>query len=542
MAPLQQLASIQDDEEDAQEPSAGPQSPPVAPAQPVAPAVASNSGAQPSKAIQAAPQPTGRAYDAPPLTGAQMTAGEPMPSTTPVGAGPQNAQEIPSKAVQAGQPSQPVNLNPWSHVFARAERIHNPLVRTLAEIGARAGAGISNLDPNRQKQEEEQLRANEQPSAIAKTQADTTKAGADTEEAQARTKAIQAPIDWKSSGDPLVINGQLSQPQVNERTGETRMLPFQAGAQGPPNPGAAGGGAPAPAPTITKPGEKPPEGETPLEQGDLADTNSQLQAQYAQAFPDQPVPPYFQLQPGYTQKQRSETASNLDKLVATKDQNEQRKIMNQQREATEQQTAATRADTRSRQADEDTNKEIDKAQAQIQPILTKSDAKIETLAEAMTTLDKPNGEKDAMAPVKALVAIASGQGSGVRITMPELQRIAQARGWTDSAKVTLNNIFEPESYESMSPSQRTQLKGIIQDVYGAVEGKNDAAHQAYGEITGARSVPEVRTAQEKFNNVIKSQNAGGVSGGQRVQQNSKGEYRYTTDGGKTWQPGQPPQK
>ena len=212
----------------------------------------------------------------------------------------------------------------------------------------------------------------------------------------------------------------------------------------------------------------------------------------------------------YSQVPKNATAAQLEKRFEDAKATATLTQAEQDRKLKRDEVNNTHADAVADRKQKEVNTEIDKAQSAMKPALEKSDAKIENLQEAIGLLNNPNGEKDAIAPVKALVATAGGLGSGVRVTMPELNNIAHARGWVDSATVTLHNIFEPESYEKMSDAQRTQLKGIIGDIYGLVISKNIAAHDAYHKITNAKSIDDVRKAQSAYDEVTSSRNKEGL--------------------------------
>jgi hypothetical protein len=475
---------------------------------------------------QAAPEPSPqpKAMPVPQNAPAQAPASPAMPVGPPAGASP--AMPAPSApAITLPTPQKSLTTKLWD----KTANINNPFERILARTGVGIGKALdiagsalfpgiaANIPGSQINTQMANSRANKLAMEVPEANARIGLEKAQTTNQEAEAKARLNPGD-KAIGEAVADGkGGLMQ-QVEHADHTFGYVPIsQVAGNQPAMPGVAppsapgGSGAPAMqvAPAGAKPGTQLPEAKTPLTDAQIQDANAQNTAQYQQAFKGQPLPPAFQIKPGTTDAQAKETTAALGRLVSTNDANEQRKIMNDQRAATERNTAELRAENRSRQADEATNKEIDKAQAQLKDVLSKSDARIENLNEAMADIDKPNGEKDAMGVVKALVSTAGGQGSGVRVTQAELQRISQARGWTDSAKVTLNNIFNPSSYESMSPAQREQLKGIEQDVYNLVEEKNDAAHQAFGEITGARSIPEVRAAQNKFNDVIRGENKAG---------------------------------
>ena len=76
------------------------------------------------------------------------------------------------------------------------------------------------------------------------------------------------------------------------------------------------------------------------------------------------------------------------------------------------------------------------------------------------------------------------------------------------------------------------MKGF-ESIIGGVPKNPDALIEA---IKGVQSTANM------VGNAGPTGSSGGGSQEPRIQQNSKGEFRYSTDGGKTWQNGKPPQR
>jgi hypothetical protein len=152
--------------------------------------------------------------------------------------------------------------------------------------------------------------------------------------------------------------------------------------------------------------------------------------------------------------------------------------------------------------------EKDKAVKNTEDVLKKDQAKIEDANAALDLIRKPNGMKDALVVVKGLVVTAGGQGSGVRITKAELERIQTSRGWTGSVDVLLNNAFDPANYESLSAEQRTQLGGIVQDVLSRVSKRTDLIYAERAAIRNANSVEEINKIENQFDAQMKAMGKG----------------------------------
>ena len=514
-----------------------------------------------------------------PAAGFRRTSAVPEAEQPVAIAGPASVAAIPFPGDQAPTPINPrvppvaptgatvagnaVRQNPFAAMMSNEPAIHSPVARVLHKFAM--------MSPEiRQEEERKAEFAADQPYKQAQTE-DIEQQVAQRKAETARMVGGQVPID-----KPIPIYAAPGTPNAGEQVGEKgydkygqwHENMFPTGGAAAPAAGPAAGPAPGPvagpSPTVatipagansvpvsaqTPPAAaagptsgpparttttmKPQEPQraplpTPKEAAELAPATPDSIADYQQKVKALGLPAgnvFDKVPPGTTNAQlekRYEDAKGLKTMTQTE---ADRKLRDQERL-----DAKSRSEKET--ADKETHSEIDKAQAKMLPDLVKSDAKIENLQEAMGLLDKPNGEKDALAPVKVLVASAGGAGTGVRVTMPELQNIAQARGWTDTAEVTLNNMFDPDSYEKMSKTQRSQLKGIIGDVYKSISGKNDAAHAAYERITNSRNVDEVRAAQSDYDKLIRSQNTktpGGATGhviemnGARYQYNGTGD-------------------
>jgi len=141
-------------------------------------------------------------------------------------------------------------------------------------------------------------------------------------------------------------------------------------------------------------------------------------------------------------------------------------------------------------------------------VMGKNSDKIMNLQQAQSMLDDPNGMKDALVLVKALVATAGGMGSGVRITNAELQRISSSRGWSDTAGIKINNALDPANWESLSPAQREQLKGIVQDVFKNVDRKQNILAAGTADIRNAHSTDEINGIQNRVDKQVRAMERG----------------------------------
>jgi hypothetical protein len=156
-------------------------------------------------------------------------------------------------------------------------------------------------------------------------------------------------------------------------------------------------------------------------------------------------------------------------------------------------------------------------------------AHLEKIDNDLVMLNQPGAVGKTLAVPGMLTALISGQGTGIRVTMPELNMILHARGIAGSADAFFNKI---KGEGPLAGDQAQQMKAILGDIRSRVILKQNIHRQALDEIGKARDRSGVLAAKQKAeeklraveNNTYKSQ----------VNRNT-GERRYSLDGGKTWQ-------
>lgn len=146
-------------------------------------------------------------------------------------------------------------------------------------------------------------------------------------------------------------------------------------------------------------------------------------------------------------------------------------------------TQATRAAAEtslaaSAQGDRETNTLTHAHQAN----LTSAQSQMEKINEASTMLNSGNAETQALAVPKVLSALVSGQGSGVRITQPELNNVAHARGVVGDVQGWLQKV---SSGKNLTDEQSNQLKGILSDVGNRIKQKMQISNDAINSIQSA---------------------------------------------------------
>jgi len=170
--------------------------------------------------------------------------------------------------------------------------------------------------------------------------------------------------------------------------------------------------------------------------------------------------------------------------------------------------------------------------------LTDANSQLEKIADARAMING-SAEAQALGVPKVFTALVGGQGSGVRITQPELNSIAKARGLTGDVEGFINSV---SGAGKLTDTQKQQLTGILDDVAARVKQKQALANDALDKINGARNRDEIVKIDSDVRYKLSEMEKGGNAAAKPIVQHSAstGAYRYSTDGGKTWQPGQPP--
>lgn len=132
-----------------------------------------------------------------------------------------------------------------------------------------------------------------------------------------------------------------------------------------------------------------------------------------------------------------------------------------------------------------------------------ANAQLEKIADAKTMING-SAEAQALGVPKVLTALVSGQGSGVRITLPELNAIAKARGLSGDIEGTLRSW---SGAGKLTPTQQQQLSGILDDVQQRILAKQAIHSEALDRINGGASRADVikadKEARQKINNLEK---------------------------------------
>lgn len=144
-----------------------------------------------------------------------------------------------------------------------------------------------------------------------------------------------------------------------------------------------------------------------------------------------------------------------------------------------------------------------------------ANAQLEKIEDARSMING-NAESQALGVPKVLTALVGGQGTGVRITTPELNAIAKARGLSGDVEGTLNKWA---GQGSLTKTQQQQLTSIIDAVKQRILQKQSIASEALDNINGASSRDQIvqadKTARQKLSDMEKGGDVSGSSSPQR---------------------------
>jgi hypothetical protein len=122
----------------------------------------------------------------------------------------------------------------------------------------------------------------------------------------------------------------------------------------------------------------------------------------------------------------------------------------------------------------------------------KSSAQLDNVDKTLRSI--ASGYKgQALALPETLTSLVSGQGTGVRVTMPELQMVGQHNG----VKGDVESFFNRISGEgSMTDEDKKQLSGILTEMRGILQDKVAIQSGALDAINGAESREEIQQADK----------------------------------------------
>jgi hypothetical protein len=109
------------------------------------------------------------------------------------------------------------------------------------------------------------------------------------------------------------------------------------------------------------------------------------------------------------------------------------------------------------------------------------------------TLNQATPQADALVAPELLTVMAGGQGSGLRMNEAEIARVVGGRSNFESLKAALNKWqLDPSKALSITPSQRQQIRGLMNEVQGKLLRKQNILDQARQDLINADNPIEHR--------------------------------------------------
>jgi hypothetical protein len=143
-----------------------------------------------------------------------------------------------------------------------------------------------------------------------------------------------------------------------------------------------------------------------------------------------------------------------------------------------------------------------------------ANAQLDKIADARSMVNG-NAESQALGIPKVLTALVSGQGSGVRITQPELNAIATARGLSGNVEGTLNSWA---GKGKLTSTQQQQLTQILDDVKNRIAAKQAIHTAALDSINGASDRTQIIQADKLARKQLNEVEQHGFYTGQKLPQ------------------------
>lgn len=159
---------------------------------------------------------------------------------------------------------------------------------------------------------------------------------------------------------------------------------------------------------------------------------------------------------------------------------------------------------------------------------TKGSGQLDTIDKTLRSIN--SGYKgQALALPETLTSLVSGQGTGVRVTMPELEMIGQHNG----VKGDIESFFSRIAGQgSMTAEDKKQLAGILSEARTRLQDKVAIHSQTLDAINGANSREEIqqadKLARKLLNDYEHADKIGTAKDGTRIRMNGGKTYNILT--------------
>lgn len=131
-----------------------------------------------------------------------------------------------------------------------------------------------------------------------------------------------------------------------------------------------------------------------------------------------------------------------------------------------------------------------------------------------TTVEQRTPQADALIAPELLTVMAGGMGSGLRMNEAEISRLIGGRSQLESLKAALNKWqTDPTKALSVTDEQRKQIRSLLGEMRGRLQGKMAAIEGTRRSLANARSGDEVKRLMADFDDELRRARMGGASAG-----------------------------
>ena len=135
------------------------------------------------------------------------------------------------------------------------------------------------------------------------------------------------------------------------------------------------------------------------------------------------------------------------------------------------------------------------AQRPYQRNLDLATAQLDRIDRSLSMINTAKPEDIALAVPEILTALVSGNGTGVRITQPEMNAMIHARGLGESIEAFVNKI---KGQGNLSDKQKSDLKGLLSDVQSKVKDKQRDLSDVMDDIDNVNNPTDLGKVQVKY--------------------------------------------
>jgi hypothetical protein len=246
---------------------------------------------------------------------------------------------------------------------------------------------------------------------------------------------------------------------------------------------------------------QPKEPDRPMSEQEITDANASAARRWNINHKGQPLPPEYTAKAGdligdYTRR----TAA----LGQEEQAGEHKQEFNQKQTEAQQKQATDNLNKAQTQYQKDWRKQYDSSTAQF-----------DKLNQAKTEISSGASAGQAIGVITTLSGMASGQGSGVRITQAELNSMVKARGLGGDLEALKQKILD--SGQPLTPDQVKQINGLIDDVQKRAGQKLAIINKGLDDINNAASDKEVKQIDNRIRKNMTSFEQGKVATSAQVQ-------------------------